>query len=99
MPQFIAEHDEGGSDAYAALRRLVRYNPVGPEVAAFTPLFRDFSESGGGKHFTVSTMRELVRERMRALGFTAVLDWWSYGSGGNRQGVPPAASSQRAVGE
>lgn len=78
MPQYIAEYDEGGSDAYAALRRLVRYDPVGRAAAAFTPLFRDFSESGGGKHFTVAAMRGLVRERMRALGFTAVQDWGSH---------------------
>lgn len=28
VPQIIAEHDGGGSDAYAALRRLERYDSV-----------------------------------------------------------------------
>lgn len=33
VPQYIAEYDGGGSDAYAALRRLVEFDPV----------FRDFN--------------------------------------------------------
>lgn len=42
LPQYIAEFDGGKSDAYAALRRLVEFDPVEPTVAGLTPLFRDF---------------------------------------------------------
>ena len=78
IPQYIAEFDGGGSDAYAALRRLVRYDPVSPAAAPVTPLFRDFRHKPEGSHFTVSAMRELVRERMRSIGYTEACEWGSH---------------------
>lgn len=78
VPQYIAEFDGGGSDAYAALRRLVEFDPVEPAVAGLTPLFRDFSAKGGGRHFTVASMRELIRERMRSLGFEVASEWGAH---------------------
>ena len=75
VPQYIAEYDGGGSNAYAGLRRLVEFDPVEPAVEASTPLFRDFSASGGGQHFTVAGMRALIRGRMRALGWTDASEW------------------------
>lgn len=51
VPQYISEFDGDGSDAYAALRRLAAFDPVEPTRAGLTPLFRDFSANGGGRHF------------------------------------------------
>ena len=62
----------------AAEARLLDYDPVEPGAAASTPLFRDFSVSGGGKHFTVAGLRALIRERMRALGCTNARDWGAH---------------------
>ena len=70
VPQYIAEFDGGGSDAYAALRRLVSFDPVDPSVAGVTPLFRDCSSRGRGGHFTVAAMRLLIRTRMRNISYT-----------------------------
>lgn len=78
VPQYIAEFDGGGSDAYTALRRLVKYDPVAPAVEGVTPLFRDFSATGGGRHFTVAAMRALIRSRMHSIGFTEASDWGSH---------------------
>lgn len=78
VPQYIAEFDGGGSDAYAALRRLVMFDPVEPAVSGLTPLFRDFSTSGRGRHFTVASMRALIRERMRVLGFVVASEWGAH---------------------
>ena len=63
VPQLIEEFDGGGSDTYAALRRLVEHDPVPPERRASTPLFRRRStgQRGIAKHVTVAQMRELVR--------------------------------------
>lgn len=78
VPQYIAEFDAGGSDAYMALRRLVKYDPVEPVAESVTPLFRDFSAKGGGKHVTVAAMRTLIRSRMCSIGFTVASDWGSH---------------------
>lgn len=105
-PQYIAECDGGGSDANEALRRLVKYDPVGSSVADVTPLFRGFSASGGHKLFTVAAMRSLIRQRMRGIGCTEAADWESHScriggetdlveTGGNRR---RRNFTQRAVG-
>lgn len=78
VPQHISEFDGGGSDAYAALRRLVRYDPVDQEAAESTPLFREFGSGGQGRHFTVASMRALIRERMRAIGYTRAKEWGAH---------------------
>lgn len=78
VPQYIAEFDGGGSDAYAALRRLVEHDPVPEAVAPHTPLFRDFRHVRGGSHFTVTAMRALIRARMSAIGSGEPKDWGAH---------------------
>ena len=78
VPQYISEYDGGGSDAYAALRRLVEFDPVERTVAPYTPLFRDFSRGGGGRHFTVAAMRDVIRRRMAGIGHGDSSDWGAH---------------------
>ena len=40
VPQYIQEHDGGGSDAFAALDRLEKHDPVPAHARASTPMFR-----------------------------------------------------------
>ena len=75
IPQYITEHDGGGADAYTALQRLVRYDPVTDAAAAHTPLFRKHKHDGLCRHMTVKDMRELVRSRMRKLGYPDAKQW------------------------
>ena len=63
VPQYIVEHDGRGSDAYAALRRLVQLDPVADARKGEVPLFRKVSSDGSWVHMSVSAMRGLVRER------------------------------------
>ena len=78
VPQYISEYDGGGSDAYAALRRLTEFDPVEPTVAQHTPLFRDFGRGRAGRHFTVDAMRSLIRQRMRSIGYATASDWGAH---------------------
>lgn len=75
VPQIIEEHDGGGSDVYAALKRLVCLDPVADKDKASTPLFRDISKRGKRAHFTTSSMRKLVRLRMKQLGYAKPNQW------------------------
>lgn len=77
-PQYICEFDGGGSDTYAALRRLVEIDRVAPEDEANTPLFRDYRGRTRGRHFTVAAMRSLVRERMHAIGYVVSKEWGAH---------------------
>lgn len=75
VPQFIQQHDGSGSDVYAALERLVRLDPVKVQDRNCTPLFRDVSKSGQRRHFTTTSMRSLIRQRMKDLGFRHPRQW------------------------
>ena len=65
VPIVFAEYDGGGSDTFAALRRMVRADPVPPSAARRTPLFRHADGSG----FSCRFFRGLVRSVAGALGF------------------------------
>lgn len=56
VPQYILEHDGGGSDAYSALRRLVELDPVPLTRQSGTPLFR-VARGRGGARVALSTSR------------------------------------------
>lgn len=77
IPQYIVEHDGKGSDAYAALCRLVQYDPVPVDRRETTPLFRRHTGSGS-QHMTVAGMRALVRSRMALLGYEDVRQWGAH---------------------
>ena len=67
VPQFFEEHDGEGSDAFAALDRLERFDPVPNAERATTPLFRLRSKRQGGKRgvtkrMSCSQFRQLVRD-------------------------------------
>lgn len=78
VPQFIAEFDGGGSDAYAALERLVKYDFVPLEERGGVPLFRKQAKGGAFVHMTVTDMRRCVRDRMRALGYANPRQWGAH---------------------
>ncbi|KAL1530355.1 hypothetical protein AB1Y20_001263 [Prymnesium parvum] len=66
VPQYIAQHDGRGGDAYMMLRRLFELDAVPSEQAASTPLFRRRSSARKGAasvHMTVPMMRALARGR------------------------------------
>ena len=65
VPIVFAEGDGGGSDTYAALRRLVRHDPVAANRAAVTPLFRN----GSGRGLSCDAFRKLVKRVAAALGY------------------------------
>ncbi|KAL3894566.1 MAG: hypothetical protein SGPRY_013776, partial [Prymnesium sp.] len=73
VPQLIAEYDGQGSDAYAALRRMERYEADRER----TPLFRKMA---GGRmvHMSVRDMRACVQKRMLALGYEKVSEWGAH---------------------
>ena len=75
VPQFIQQHDGNGSDVYAALKRLVFLDPVPESAQAHTPLFRNVSRMGKRLHFTTSSMRSLIRARMKDLGYSDYRQW------------------------
>ena len=65
VPQYFQEHDGKGSDAFAALERLVRLDPVPESKRATTPLFRQHAKRGkrGVQHAMSSAQfRECVRD-------------------------------------
>lgn len=78
IPQIISEHDGGGSDAFAALERLFKFDGVQKELLASTPLFRREQAGGERTHMTVSMMRKLVKERMRQLGYEQSAHWGAH---------------------
>lgn len=78
IPQIISEHDGGGSDAFAALERLFKFDAVPKAMQAFTPLFRTQAASGKVSHMTVSEMRKLVKERMKLLGYEQQAHWGAH---------------------
>jgi len=65
VPIVFAEYDGGGSDTYAALRRLEQFDPVSPGARAFTPLFR----RKRGEPLTQSAFRNVIKKIAAVLGF------------------------------
>lgn len=58
VPQYMmVEHDSKGSDAYEALVRMVRVDPVRDCEKEHVPLLRRFAGDGSWSHMTVSMMR------------------------------------------
>ena len=85
VPITFAAHDGGGSDTYAALRRLERHDPVPDAARAATPLFR----GADGKAMRCAAFRKLVKSIASGLGF----DPAEFGAHSPRIGVPPPAAS------
>ena len=65
VPIVFAKYDGGGSDTYAALQRLVHFDPVPGREKRTTPLFRN----GSGKGMTRDSFGKLVKRVAKALGF------------------------------
>lgn len=63
VPIFFEEGDGGGDDAYAALERMARLDPVPERQRAAAPLFRE-----GTQPMTVESLRAHARAVMRAAG-------------------------------
>jgi hypothetical protein len=81
VPQYIAEHDGGGSDVYMLLRRLEELDPVPDEERESTPLFRQSTRLQGARvrrHMTVSQLRSAVRAFARALGYDVPAQWGAH---------------------
>lgn len=78
VPQYILEHDGGGSDTYAALRRLERYDPVHPSARDTTPLFRRGRKQGGRQHASTSMLRTLVKTVAASIGLTRGSEWGAH---------------------
>ena len=77
VPQYIAEHDGGPSDTYAALARLVRLDPVEPALRAATPLFR--LRSGNRlRPMVVEDVRNTIRAYAATIGYTCASEWGTH---------------------
>lgn len=75
IPQYIEEHDGGGSDTFAALRRLEALDPVPQSERAATPLFRVRIRTRRGgiakvRHMPVSALRLEVKRYAAMAGFS-----------------------------
>lgn len=78
VPQVIARHDGGGSDAFAALQRLVQFDPIGDTPPAAVPLFRVREANGQSRHLRVKDMRRLIRTRVKELGYERPEEWGAH---------------------
>jgi len=65
VPIVFAKFDGGGSDTYAALRRMVESDPVPASKRRTTPLFRNSNGSG----MAMPHFRKVVRRIAASLGF------------------------------
>ena len=65
VPIMVAEHDGGGSDCYAALRRLAEGDPQ----PAGAPLFTSTDRRGRRQAMTTAAFRALVKSIARGLGY------------------------------
>jgi hypothetical protein len=77
VPQYIAEHDGGASDTYAALVRLARLDPVAPDRRASTPLFR-LRGGGSARPMQVADLRVAVRMYAAELGYGSESEWGAH---------------------
>ena len=77
VPQYIAEHDGGPSDTYAALARLVRLDPVEPVLRAHTLLFR-LRGAGRVRPMAVEDVRSTIRAYAAAIGYTNPHEWGAH---------------------
>lgn len=96
VPQYIQEFDGKGSDVYAALRRLEKFDPIPEEERATTPLFRREDAQGRVQPMTVPMMRALIKERMARLGYNVPSHWGAHSCriGGATDLVSTGQSSQ-----
>lgn len=78
VPQVIASYDGHGSDAFAALQRLVQFDPVGALPPEAVPLFRVHEASGQSRHLRVKDMRRLIRTRVQELGYEQPEEWGAH---------------------
>ena len=78
VPQYITEYDGGGSDAYAALRRLTKLDPVAESARDTTPLFRKSSKEGSVRHISTNMLRALVQKRAASLGYADSRQWGAH---------------------
>ena len=80
VPQFIAEHDGGPSDAYAALRRLAKLDPVPTGERGNTPLFnlRRGSVQGQKRPMKVGDLRNLIRRYAHLIGQKQLSQWGAH---------------------
>jgi hypothetical protein len=77
VPQYIAEHDGGPSDTYAALARLTRLDPVARDELTTTPLFR-LRAAGRPRPMQVADLRSAVRAYAAELGYGAASEWGAH---------------------
>ena len=81
VPQYICEHDGGGSDVYWMLRDLEQYDPVPAAERAHTPLFRRRVRGTNGyttRHINVGEYRTYVKACAAALGYTDMSEWGAH---------------------
>ena len=79
VPQFILEHDGGGSDAYTALARLDSLDPVDEDQRVNTPLFRVRGRRNGSTAMSVSHFRAWVqRLGSHELGLGSAREWGAH---------------------
>ena len=81
IPQYIAEHDGGGSDVYMLLRRLEDLDPCAADDRTTTPLFRQTVRVGGRRerrHMTVGQLRGTIRRFAAALGYASRHEWGAH---------------------
>lgn len=82
VPQYIAEHDGGGSDVFMLLQRLVAHDPVPDDELSRTPLFRQrvrTARSGyAWRHMTVAQLRRAVRNAAYDIGYRGRGEWGAH---------------------
>ena len=88
VPQFIEEHDGEGSDAYAALKRMVEHDPVPQSECAMTPLFRLQAVASKRSHskkprstraMSVGEFRKVVKNLgAKMLGLGESMEWGAH---------------------
>ena len=80
VPQFIAEHDGGASDAYAALARLARHDPVPRAQRVTTPLFSIRKGPAGrqARPMKVGDMRATVQRYAQLIGQGTAAQWGAH---------------------
>ena len=78
VPQYITEHDGGGSDTYTALKRYVKADPVPAQLAASTPLFRKQTARGAWAPIKITDLRKTVRKMAAKIGYTDTKEWGAH---------------------
>ena len=94
VPQYVREADEGGSDVYMLLQRMVRIDPVDAADRATTPLFRLAAGQRQAKAMSVAHLRAFTRNCAAALGYAARHEWGAHS--GRIGGATDLAATGRA---